>query len=82
LEDNIEGKTKFRIAQGFFTKEYHLECHKLLSFATHSSQLNFKLLINYQNIMKMKQRTFVITEKKSPKNILLIKFTFFFVGTY
>jgi hypothetical protein len=79
LDDNIESRTKFKIVQGFLAKEYQLGCHKLCSLATHSNQLSFKLLINYQNIMKMKQKDFCHNQKTfPPKKSFLIKFTFFF----
>jgi len=80
LGDNIESRTKFKITQGFLAKECHLGCHKLCSFATHSNQLSFKLLINYQNIMKMKQNDFFHNQKIINFNKFLINFTL--VGTY
>ncbi len=83
MEDNIEGRTKFRIVQGFLAKEYHLGCHKLCSFATHSNQLSFKLLIHYQNIMKMKQNDFCHNQKKFQQIFIFYKiFIIFLVGTY
>lgn len=82
MEDNIEGKTKFRIAQGFLAKEYHLGCHKLCSFPTHSNQLSFKLLINYQNVMKMKQKDCCHNQKKFPKKFFFNKiYIIVLVGT-
>jgi hypothetical protein len=78
LDDNIEGRMKFRIVQGFLAKEYQLGCHKVCSLVTHSNQLSFKLLINYQNIMKMKQKDFCHNQKTFPKKIIFNKIYIFF----
>jgi hypothetical protein len=80
LEDNIEGRTKFKIAQGFLANEYHLGCHKLCSFATHSNQLSFELLINYQNIMKMKQKDFCHNQTKFQQIFIFNKIYINFFG--
>jgi hypothetical protein len=37
----------------FHVNEYHLGCHKC-NFIAHRNQKSFKLLINYQDITKMK----------------------------
>jgi len=65
------------VAQGFLAKEYHLGCHKLRSFVTYRNQLSFKLLINYQNIMKMKQKDFCHSQQNSQKHSFLIKIYIF-----
>jgi hypothetical protein len=70
------------ITQGLFVKEYHLRCHKLCSIVTHSNQLSFKLPINYQNTMKMKQKYFCHNQKQFQKKIISNIIYIFFVGIY
>jgi hypothetical protein len=56
---SFEKKVAFIISKTFLimrcldVKEYHLRCHKY-NFVAHSNQKSFRLLINYQKIMKMK----------------------------
>lgn len=56
---SFEKKVALIIAKSFLimrcldVKEYHLGRH-IYNFVAHSNQKSFRLLLNYQNIMKMK----------------------------
>jgi hypothetical protein len=45
----------FLVMRCLDVKEYHLGCHKY-NFVVHSNQKSFRLLLNYQNIMRMKDQ--------------------------